>query len=250
MNKELVSPEGLRIDGRRPNELRQIKVKMGLFSRSDGSCYYEQGNTKVLVAVYGPREISHGSRHDRAVINCEYTIASFSSGERKKRTKGGRQSLEISLLIQQVFESVVLTELSPRSQIDIYIQVLQSDGGTKCASINASCLALIDAGVPMKDFVVSCSAGYYNKSPILDLNYYEDSSSSPDMPVAILPKSGNVTLLQMDSKMNIETFEEVLHCAIQGCQKIYELLLAVVKERTQMLLNCRGNFEQHIVQLS
>lgn len=55
--KELVSPEGLRCDGRRPNELRQIKVKMGLFSRADGSCYYEQGNTKILVAVYGPREV-------------------------------------------------------------------------------------------------------------------------------------------------------------------------------------------------
>jgi len=244
--KELVSPEGLRVDGRRANELRQIKIKMGLFSRADGSCYYEQGNTKILVAVYGPREIStHGGRHDRAVLNCEYTIASFSSGERKKRAKGGRQSVEMSLLIQQVFESAVLTELSPKSQIDIYVQVLQSDGGTKCASINAACLALIDAGVPMRDFVVSCSAGYYDKSPILDLNYFEDSSGSPDMPVAILPKSGNVTLLQMDSKMNIDTFEEVLLCATQGCQKIYEILLSVVKERTQMLLNSRGNFEQN-----
>jgi exosome complex component RRP41 len=70
-------------------------------------------------------------------------------------------------------------------------------------------LALIDAGVAMKDFVVSCSAGYYDKTPILDLNYYEDSSGSPDMSVAILPKSGNITLLQMDSKLNVETFEEV-----------------------------------------
>jgi len=96
----------------------------------------------------------------------------------------------------------------------------------------------------MKDFVTACSAGYYDKTPILDLNYYEDSSGSPDMPVAILPKSGNITLLQMDSKMNVDTFEEVLNCANQGCQKVYEILLSVVKERTQMLLNCRGSFEQ------
>jgi exosome complex component RRP41 len=245
--KELISPEGLRIDGRRATELRHITIKMGLFTSADGSCYYEQGNTKILVAVYGPREIaSVGARHDRAVLNCEYNVASFSTAERKKRVKGSRQGQEMSLLIQQVFESAVLTDLSPRSQIDIYVQVLQSDGGAKCASINAACLALIDAGVPMRDFVVSCSAGFYDKSPLLDLNYYEDSSGSPDMPVAILPKSGDVTLLQMDSKMSIDTFEEVLQCAVQGCQRIYEILLAVVKERTQTLLNCRGSFEKNI----
>lgn len=244
-NKELVSPEGLRVDGRRANELRQIQIQMGLFARADGSCYYEQGNTKLLVAVYGPREIpNYAGRHDRAIINCEYTIASFSAGERKKKTKHGRQAQELALLIQQVFESAILTELSPKSQIDIYIQVLQSDGGTKCASINAACLALIDAGVPMKDFVVSCSAGHYDKTPLLDLNYYEDSSGSPDMSVAILPRSGNITLLQMDSKLNVETFEEVLQCATNGCQKIYDILLSVVKERTQTLLNSRGSFEQ------
>jgi exosome complex component RRP41 len=56
-NKELISPEGLRVDGRRANELRQIQIQMGLFARADGSCYYEQGNTKLLVAVYGPREV-------------------------------------------------------------------------------------------------------------------------------------------------------------------------------------------------
>lgn len=138
-----MSPEGLRIDGRRPNEVRQIMVKMGLFNRADGSCYYEQGNTKVLAAVYGPREVTHSARfvaltthsdsyrakHDRAVINCEYNMASFSTGEHKKKSKGNRRQAELSLVIKQVFESVILTELAPRSQIDIYLQVLQADGG-------------------------------------------------------------------------------------------------------------------------
>jgi len=183
------------------------------------------------------------AKHDRAIINCEYTMATFSTGERKKRIKRDRRSIEISLIIKQVFEVVIMTELAPRSQIDIYIQVLQADGGTRCAAINAATLALIDAGIPMKDFVVACSAGCYEGIPLLDLNYIEDSSTvSPDMPVAILPKSNKITMLQMDSKLPVETFEKVLKCAVEGCQKIYEILMAKVKERTLSLVSSRGIF--------
>jgi len=60
-----------------------------------------------------------------------------------------------------------MTSLFPRTQIDIYLQVLQADGGTRCAAINAATLALMDAGIPMKDFVVACSAGYINNTPIV-----------------------------------------------------------------------------------
>jgi hypothetical protein len=74
--------------------------------------------------IFTPR-----AKHDKAVVNCEYSMASFSTGEHKKKTKGNRRQTELSLVIQQVFEAVILTELAPRSQIDIYLQVLQADGG-------------------------------------------------------------------------------------------------------------------------
>jgi len=240
--RELLSPEGLRVDGRRANELRQIKVNMGVLKRADGSAYYEQGNTKILAAVYGPREVLKGKVHDHAVINCEYGMATFSTGERKKRSKGDRRATEISLIIKQVFEAAIMTDWAPRSQIDIYINVLQADGGTRCAAINAATLALIDAGIPMRDFVVACAAGCADTVPLMDLNYYEDSSGGPDMPVALLPKSNKITLLQMDSKLHLDTFEKVLTCGIEGCHKTYEVLLTQVKERTQRLVNARGVF--------
>eukprot|EP01125_Pyxidicula_operculata_P009606 TRINITY_DN3156_c0_g2_i1.p1 TRINITY_DN3156_c0_g2~~TRINITY_DN3156_c0_g2_i1.p1 ORF type:complete len:245 (-),score=31.12 TRINITY_DN3156_c0_g2_i1:600-1334(-) len=239
--RELLSPEGLRIDGRRANELRQIKVKMGIFSRADGSAYYEQGNTKILAAVYGPREVSRKfQKAQEAVINCEYSMYTSSTGERKKQSKGDRRSVEISLIIKQVFEEAIMTDLCPHSQIDIYVQVLQADGGTRCASINAATLALIDAGIPMKDFVVACAAGCADNVPLMDLNYYEDSSGAPDMPVAILPKSGKITLIQMDSKLHLDTFEKVLACAIEGAKKTYDVIVSHVRERTQQLVNSRG----------
>jgi exosome complex component RRP41 len=219
---------------------------MGVLRRADGSAYYEQGNTRVLAAVYGPREVENRgqAKHDRAIINCEYSMATFSTGERKKRSKGDRRGIEISLVIKQVFETAIMTELAPRSQIDIYVQILQADGGTRCASINAATLALIDAGIPMRDFVVACSAGCFDGTPLMDLNYLEDSSVvSPDMPVAILPKSNKITMLQMDSKLHIDTFEKVLKCAVEGCHKIYEILSTKVKERTQSLVSSRGIFK-------
>ena len=99
---EYISPEGLRLDGRRATELRRIKCRAGVLSHAHGSAYYEQGNTKVLAAVFGPVEAKRGKAlHDRAVITCEYTMAPFSTGERKQKTKGNRRNVEISLAIKK-----------------------------------------------------------------------------------------------------------------------------------------------------
>ncbi|KAH9728711.1 exosome complex component rrp41 [Citrus sinensis] len=169
---EFVSPEGLRLDGRRPTEMRQLRAEIGNVAKADGSAVFEMGNTKVIAAVYGPRE-----------VRCEYSMASFSTGDRMRKPKGDRRSTEISLVIRQTMEACILTHLMPRSQIDIFVQVLQADGGTRSACINAATLALQDAGIPMRDIVTSCSAGYLNSTPLLDLNYVEDSAGGPDVTV-------------------------------------------------------------------
>ena len=122
---EILSPEGLRLDGRRPHELRKIVCRMGVFKQADGSAYIEIGNTKALATVYGPHEVTNKSKilHDRVLLNCQFSMATFSTGERKKRPKGDRRSTESSMLIRRTFEAAILTQLYPRSQIDIYVQV-------------------------------------------------------------------------------------------------------------------------------
>lgn len=122
---EILSPEGLRLDGRRPHELRKIVCRMGVFKQADGSAYIEMGNTKALATVYGPHEVTNKSKilHDRVLLNCQFSMATFSTGERKKRPKGDRRSTETSMLIRRTFEAAILTQLYPRSQIDIYVQV-------------------------------------------------------------------------------------------------------------------------------
>ncbi|GAQ84546.1 3'-5'-exoribonuclease family protein [Klebsormidium nitens] len=239
---EYVSPEGLRLDGRRPKEVRQLKCELAVLHRADGSAYLEMGNTKVLATVYGPHEVSQRSQslHDRALVHCEYSMATFSTGERRRRPKGDRRSVELSLVIRQSMEAAILTHLLPRTQIDIYVQVLQADGGTRAACINAATLALADAGVPMRDLVASCAAGYLNGTPLLDLNYVEDSAGGPDLTVALLPKAEKVTLLQMDSKLPLDTFEAVLGLAMDGCKAIAAHMRQALLEHTRKQAVVRG----------
>ncbi|KDP28528.1 hypothetical protein JCGZ_14299 [Jatropha curcas] len=153
---DFVSPEGLRLDGRRPMEMRQLRAQIGAVAKADGSAVFEMGNTKVIAAVYGPREVQNRSQqiNDQALVRCEYSMANFSTGDRMRKPKGDRRSTEISLVIRQTMEACILTHLMPRSQIDIYVQVLQADGGTRSACVNAATLALADAGCAILSLLV------------------------------------------------------------------------------------------------
>lgn len=79
---EFISPEGLRLDGRRPGELRRMHCQLDVLSNADGSAIFEMGNTKVLAAVFGPHEVTSRSQmqQDRAIVVCEYAMAAFSTG--------------------------------------------------------------------------------------------------------------------------------------------------------------------------
>ncbi|CAK4728755.1 unnamed protein product [Aphanomyces euteiches] len=195
--KEFVSVAGLRVDGRRAGEVRRVRAKFGLFQRVDGSAYVEQGQTKVMAVVYGPKEHTGRKQTEevaqtKARVTCEVTQAPFATSERKVTHKADRKKLESSLAILQIFESTIATQLYPRSQIDIFVQVLHADGGELAASINAVTLALIDAGIAMKDFVVACSAGYIQQTLLCDLNYTEQSARCPDLTVAMTARNNKV----------------------------------------------------------
>ncbi|XP_065652192.1 exosome complex component RRP41 [Hydra vulgaris] len=228
---DLVSPEGLRFDGRKCHELRKITAKKGIFSQADGSAYIEQGNTKVIASVYGPHEVSNRSKtlHDSTLINCQFSMATFSMSERKNRPKGDRKSTEISMLLEKTFATAIMTELYPRSQIDIYVQVIQSDGGIIAACINVATLALIDAGVPMKDFVCACTSSYVQEKNLTDINHLEESSGSCQLTLAMLPRTAKVVAFQVSSRLHLDNLEELLKITKQGCLDIYNVLQQAVE---------------------
>ena len=155
-SKKLIR-KGVRTDGRKPNDLRNIRIDVGPLERADGSAYIEWGNNKILAAVYGPREVHprHLARPDRAFFRCRYHMAPFSVSERK-RPAPSRRERELSKVTRVALEPAIITELYPRTGIDVFIEILQSDGGTRCAGITASSIALVDAGIPLKDLVGAC----------------------------------------------------------------------------------------------
>ncbi|KAL5021551.1 hypothetical protein ScPMuIL_000706 [Solemya velum] len=235
---ELLSDQGFRIDGRRPHELRKIQCRLGIFKQADGSAYIEQGNTKVLAAVYGPHEI-RGSRgkalHDKVLVNCQYSMATFSTGERKRRPRGDRKSQEMTMHLKQTFDAAIQTALYPRSQIDIFVEVLQSDGGNYCASVNAATLAVIDAGIPMKDYVCACSASFVSDTPIVDISYLEESSGGPELIVATLPKSEQIVFLEQNSRLHEDNLSKVLDLAVKGTKDVHHVLDQAVREHVSQV---------------
>ncbi|XP_030075960.1 exosome complex component RRP41 [Microcaecilia unicolor] len=240
---ELLSDQGYRLDGRKAVELRKIQARMGVFAQADGSAYIEQGNTKALAVVYGPHEI-RGSRskalHDRAVVNCQYSMATFSTGERKRRPHGDRKSSEMTLHLKQTFEAAILTQLYPRSQIDIYVQILQADGGNYCACVNAATLAIMDAGIPMRDYVCACSTGFIEDTPLVDLCYVEEAAGGPQLALALLPKSEQIALLEMNSRLHEDHLEKVLDAASKACRDVYAVLDRVVRDHVQEVCTLLG----------
>ena len=190
------------------------------------------GRNKILCGVFGPREMhpKHQARPNEAVLRCRYHMAPFSVDPRRSPAPS-RRDQEISMVMRSALEPAVFLERYPRASIDVYVEVIEADGGTRCASINAAAVALVDAGIPMKDLVAACAVGKVEDKLIVDLGDYEDKKGQSDMPIAYMPKLGKVTLLQMDGIMSTEEAEKALDLAIEGCKKVYEIQREALKKK-------------------
>ncbi|MGA9839232.1 MAG: exosome complex exonuclease Rrp41 [Thermoplasmata archaeon] len=228
----LLSPEGIRIDGRRVDELRPITIRAGALKHADGSAFVEWGANKVMAAVYGPREVHprHLQQNTKAVIQCKYNMAAFSVDERK-RPGLDRRSQEISKVIAEAFESVVFAEEFPRTSIDVYIEVLQANAGTRCAGLVAASVALADAGIPMADLLPAVAVGKAGGAIILDLKKEEDNFGEADLPMALVPQSGRLVLLQMEGHMTPDELSTALDMGVAGCRSIYEVMKKALRDR-------------------
>jgi len=235
---KLIDSKGKRSDGRTANQLRDVKIEAGKLHRADGSCYLEWGGNKVLVAVYGPKEAvpRHTQNELRAIINARYNMAAFSVDDRK-RPGPDRRSREISKVVSEALEKVILTEQFPRAAIDVNIEILDAEAGTRCAGLTAAGVALADAGIPMRDIPVSCAAGKIDDTVVLDLGKSEDNFGQADLPVAIAPRTGEILLLQMDGHLTEKEFEKALDMAINGCQEISKLQKKALTEKYQNIIN-------------
>ncbi|TYJ54425.1 hypothetical protein B9479_004935 [Cryptococcus floricola] len=234
---EILNDGGLRQDARRPYELRSTSFQLSPHTSSDGSATAQQGLTTVVVSVFGPREPKNRglASHDRAVLSVEVGTVPWAAGGGARRTRGDKRLLEIGAAIRQTFEPVILTHLYPRSEISIHVQVLAADGGILPTAINATTLALIDAGISLLDYVTSISIGLHLLQPLLDLSQPEESDL-PALVIASLPSSGKITLAQMETRLHVDRFEEMVTLGVEACGVLKEEMEAVVKKRTEKVV--------------
>jgi exosome complex component RRP41 len=182
-----------------------------------------------------------GEDSPRGVITVSFTVAPFATSERRPRRAGDRKLVEAAGALRQCFEAVVHTRLYPRSEIAVTVQVLASDGGALVAALNAGTLALIDAGVAVRDFVAAAAALHppLGGAPLMDPCHAETLGGAPELVVALLPGSDAAVLVSMESRLPADAFAPLLAAASAGARQTYEALRGFVGERAASQLAAR-----------
>lgn len=225
-----------RLNNRGFEETRPIEAKVGVIKRADGSAYFKFGNTWAYAAVYGPRNLFPRFLQDpsKGILRCNYNMMPFSSSEERVRPGGSRRSKEISMVTEKALLPVLDLEGYPNSVVDVFIELPQTEAGSRCAGICAASMALADAGLDMKDLVCAIAVGRVDDKLLVDLDYSEESYADgpvADIPIAILPNSGKITLLQMDGEVKKEELMKLIEMGKKTCMKIYDVQKRALKEK-------------------
>jgi ribonuclease PH len=223
-----------RPSGRRPDQLRAVRIQRGFTRHAEGSVLVEFGETRVLCTASVEERVPPFLKESgRGWVTAEYGMLPRATNTRTDREAArGKQSgrtQEIQRLIGRALRAVTsLPALGPRT-IQIDCDVLQADGGTRTAAITGGFVALHDAltwlmskkllsSMPIKDFVAAVSVGIYKGTPLLDLDYAEDSACGCDMNVVM---TGGGDFVEVQGTAEGETFsrremDELLGLAGRG----------------------------------
>jgi exosome complex component RRP41 len=208
------------------------------------------GNTKVIASISGPKHPQKSKNRDESfVFNVRVKFATFSkNGERQKVVKNSKKLGEIEINLKNIFKSVILVEKYEKSQLDLNIEILQTDGGSDiCTAVNAATLALIDAGICMKEYICACTASLTNEGiALLDVSHLEEIcgmnrmkmvkfydiichfTGGPTLTIAALPRVGeneqSVAFIELSQKFYLKDLNKIFDCALMGCEKIRGIL--------------------------
>lgn len=210
------------------NQPRDMEAEAGVIKKADGSARFKIGDTEAYAAVYGPRDLHPRFLQDpkKGVLRCNYSMMPFSGDGDRVRPGPSRRSKEISMVTEKALEPILDLADYPNTVVDVFIELPQTDAGSRCAGICAAAIALADAGITMKDMVASISVGKVKEQLVVDLDGEEehiDDNEAADIPLAIVPSTGEITLLQMDGiieKGDIKKAFDLVRPVIKDIYKI------------------------------
>ncbi len=223
-----------RPDGRKVGEIRPAAAKVGVVPNADGSAMFKTGDTIAIAAVYGPKELHPRNKRDpeTGILRCTYNMNSFSVTDRI-RPGPSRRSTEINKIIEWALAPSLMLKRYPNMVIDVHINIIQADAGTRCAAINAAAMALAHAGIPMKGMVSSISVGKLDKTIVVDLTKaeedFEEGEGPTDIPISMLNLE-EVTHIQLDGKISSKQLKEAIKMGQKALKEIYEIQKKALKE--------------------
>jgi exosome complex component RRP41 len=232
-----------RFDGRAFDELRPMEAKAGVIKNAQGSGYFKIGKTIAYAAVYGPRDLfpKFMQNPKTGILRVNYNMMPFSGQGGRVRPGANRRAKEISEISKLALVGVLDLKEYPNSVIDVFIELPQTDAGSRCAGICAASIALADAGLKMKDMVAAVSCGFVDDKVVVDLDYKEEAydhieggkegANVADIPVAMIPSTREISLLQMDGLVSEESLAEALDMVAIACDKIKEVQVKAIKEK-------------------
>ena len=218
-----------RPDNRKMDEPRKMKAVVGVIPNAVGSAMFEIGDTQALAAVYGPRNLHPRFKQNplRGILRCHYNMMPFSGAGDRIRPGGGRRSKEISMVMEKSLAPIVNLNAFPNTVVDIFVEFPQTDAGSRCAGITAASMALAHAGIEMKDLVSAVAVGKVGDKIVVDLDKkeedFEGEGGVTDIPIAVLPHSGHITLLQADGAISREDLKKALELGVKACKEIYKV---------------------------
>ena len=237
--KSVVSSTGssesdfIRKDGRTPLEHRKIYMKTGVVSQAKGSAYIELNNTKVICSVFDPREIPNRVEYSQnGELFCMFKFAPFSCLTRRSHQQDCEEK-ELSLSLKRALEPAVCRHEFPNFQVDIYVSVLENDGGSLAAAITCAGLALADAHVPMYDLVTAASVGIDGELIIMDPteeeerlcreNPQSDGQNHGTITISVMGAHTQVSQVWQAGSMTVPCVTKALSHLVQCCEETYPI---------------------------
>ncbi|XP_038052110.1 exosome complex component MTR3-like [Patiria miniata] len=245
--KQLLQENGKRADNRSLDEIRPIFLKAGVVSQARGSAYIEACNTKVICAVYGPHEVQRREGFSmQGSLRCEFKYATFSCPGRRQHQTDSEEK-QMGLVIAQALQPAICLHKFPKSQLDIFVTVLQNDGSAFAAALTCASVAVADAGIEMYDVVIGCSLRQAGETtsvldPTITEDFYSrsvdgDASNHGSVTAAYLPSLNQLSAIQQTGEIEPEVAAKCLQKCIEGSVRIFpvvsQCLIKATKRKAQ-----------------
>lgn len=223
MQKDLnLIVEDFRLDGRKENEFRTLDIELETVKNSSGSCMLKAGGTSILAWIDGPKESKSKNIESIGSVKCDFILSQSSYYHIKSDIKRDLLMRDFSCVLKEIFEEIILLKNYPKSDIEINCVCLQNDGSFKAISITAITLALINAGIYLKDTSIGISIGLYNDNYLIDLTKEEEKQKIPIINACYLPNLNKITHFEVtNSTLSFEKSSNLIKTISKVTTPIY-----------------------------